>query len=574
MRPRIHHRLFVGFLGVVGLLVVLILVLVGSGLRGDLTATFEDELERELDLGAWIVASNPGASADSLARAITERVGYRVTFITLSGVVSGDSYVAPAALASVENHLGRPEVQGAIAGGVAFSQRTSATVGDPLLYAARVVDHDGEALVLRIAAPLTVVQETVDRVQGTVAITGLLAMLLALVVAYFLSRAFGRPLVVLADQATLMAKGELDRRASRNMQVAELDDLALAFNRLADELQARLSELGRERDEMGALIDCMEEGVVALTDDARLLRTNRAAVALLDMPPSPPFAPIGTVVRHSELRSLLEASVVNPVVSREVQIGDRHLLVSSRPLDLGGAVTTLLDITEIRRLEQVRRDFVANASHELKTPLTSIHGYAEALLDSEPPPEMRQTFLEAIHKNSDRLQRLVDDLLDLSRIESGGWIADAEAIDVARVVAEAWEPYAVRASEQDVEFSVDVDRSVRGDRAALVQIFRNLLENALRHSDSGGHVHVGSKDLETGWIQVSVSDDGEGIPSRSLPRIFERFFRADSSRARDFGGTGLGLSIVRHLVGAMGGSVSAESEVGRGTTIRLRLPAA
>ena len=212
------------------------------------------------------------------------------------------------------------------------------------------------------------------------------------------------------------------------MNVPELDDLSLAFNRLTDELQLGLGELGRERDEMQALIDCMAEGVVALTDDAGVLRTNRAARALLDLPDAPAGTPIGTLVRHPELRAVLEDSVTHPVSAREVEYGGLHFLVSSRLLDFGGAVTTFLDVTEVHRLERVRRDFVANASHELKTPLTSIRGFAETLLEGDPPDELRAKFLGAIRDNSLRLQRLVDDLLDLTRLESGRWEVEPHSV--------------------------------------------------------------------------------------------------------------------------------------------------
>lgn len=324
---------------------------------------------------------------------------------------------------------------------------------------------------------------------------------------------------------------------------------------------------------MQALIDCMAEGVVALTDDARLLRTNRAADALLRLPAHAPYAPVGTLVRHPDLREALEASVVRPVQAREIRVGGRHLIMSSRRLDTGGAVTTLLDVSEIRRLEQVRRDFVANASHELKTPLTTIRGFAESLLEDDPPPDLKRRFLTLIRDNTLRLQRLVDDLLDLSRLESGGWVAQRQEVGVAGIAREAWAPYADAAVDKDVEFTVDADVTVLADPSGLEQIFRNLLENALRHTDSGGHVHVSGRVADDGRTILEVADDGEGIPGRSLDRVFERFYRADVSRARDYGGTGLGLAIVRHLAGAMDAAVEAESELGRGTTIRIVFPA-
>jgi signal transduction histidine kinase len=411
----------------------------------------------------------------------------------------------------------------------------------------------------------------VDAVQRTVALTGLVTMLLALAAAYGFSRAFTRPLVALADRDGQLAQGDFTSKVPLS-RVAELQDLAVAFNRLTDELQSRLTELGRERDEMQTLIDCMAEGVVALTEDARLLRTNRAARSMLGLGAVPAFAPIGSVVRNEALRNALERSVTQEAQSGEIEIAGRHVLIASRSLDLGGAVTTMLDITELRHLEQVRRDFVANASHELKTPLTSIRGFAETLVDDDPPEKLRKQFLESIRVNTLRLQRLVDDLLDLSRLESGGWSAAKQEVEVARVVVDVWDEVASRAPNPP-RFSIDGDAVVLGDRAGLFQIFKNLLENAERHTESSGRIRVEIQPDEAAQVaRISVIDDGEGIPLKALPRVFERFYRADSSRARDVGGTGLGLAIVKHLVGSMGGEIEASSVLGKGTTITFTVP--
>ncbi|MCG6988131.1 MAG: cell wall metabolism sensor histidine kinase WalK [Gemmatimonadetes bacterium] len=575
MRVRIQHALFAGFLGVTGLLVLLIVTLVARGLRQQLIATYESELERELALAATMVQRLPEADADSLAHTITALVQYRVTLIDTTGVVVGDSYVSAARLRGVENHRHRPEVEGALAGHVSFSERQSATVGVPLLYGARMSRFRDQPVILRIAAPLATIDETVARVRNLVAVTGLLAMALSLLVAYGLAVALARPTVVMAEQARQLAGGDFSTRVPRRAWMAELAELAVAFNRLSDELRARVFDLRRDRDEMGALIDTMAEGVVALSDDARVVRANRTAHELLGLPGDlPPFAPVGTLVRQTELRELLEESVMRPVQTREVQVAERYILVSSRRLDHGGAVTTFLDVTEIRRLEQVRRDFVANASHELKTPLTAVRGFAETLLEGDPPSKLKEEFLIAIRNNTLRMQRLVDDLLDLSRLESGGWTAGHEEVSLLASAREAWSQFVDVAEERGVTFSAEGDAVAVADRQGLEQVYRNLMENSLRHTDEGGHVHVAVTCCAEGMAEVAFSDDGEGIPSRALPRIFERFYRADSARARDAGGTGLGLAIVRHLVRAMGGQVRAESELGKGTTIRFTLPAA
>lgn len=573
-RLRIHHPLFAGFVGVIGFLVAILVPFIGTGLRSELDDLYRQELERQLALAHALVETSPSADFDALAGLIAERIENRVSFIALDGTVLGDSEVAAPRLAEVESHLHRPEVQGVLGGErVSFAQRTSATLGLPLLYGAMRATLAGEPVILRIAAPLSDIERAVDSVQGRVALIGLLTLGLALAGAYALSKLFTRPLVGLADRAGQLARGDFTSKVPVG-RIAELQDLARAFNRLTEELQTRLSELSRERDEMQTLIDCMAEGVVALTEDARILRMNRAARALLHLTDVPAFAPVGSVIRSERLRTALERSVTVEAQSEEILIGGRHVLLASRTLDSGGAVTTLLDITEVRHLEQVRRDFVANASHELKTPLTSIRGFAETLVESDPPEDLRRRFLSSIQENTLRLQRLVDDLLDLSRLESGGWSAAREEVVVSEAVDEAWNMVEVPADSQR-DFVVEGDAIAIGDRAGLVQIFRNLFENAVRHTGPTGHVEVEiQSDPKAGMVEIAVADDGEGIPLKSLTRIFERFYRADTSRARDIGGTGLGLAIVKHLVGAMGGEVEAESVLGRGTTIRFTVPLA
>jgi two-component system, OmpR family, phosphate regulon sensor histidine kinase PhoR len=574
---RVHHPLFAGFLGVVGLLVLTLVLSVGLGLRRELLEIRSAELLRELGVAAEFIEAASGAPPDSLVGRLHGRVGYRVTLIDRDGVVLADSDVVPTRLPEVEIHLDRPEVVAALQGRTGVVERRSTTIGTGLLYAAGPVTYRGEPAVLRLAASLSEVQETVRTVQGAVAGAGVAALLLSLVVSYLLSRSLTRPLVVLSDRARALASGDFSRRAPRGHRIRELEELAGAFNRLADELQVRLAELGQERDEMQALVDCIAEGVIALTEDARILRVNPAAAALLQIPQGLQYAPVGAVLRHPELRDLLEESVLRPFRGREITVGDRHLLVSSRLLDQGGAVVTFLDVSEARRLDQVRRDFVANASHELKTPLTAVRGFAETLVDGDPPENLRKEFLESIRSNTLRLQQMVDDLLDLSRLESGGWVARPEGVELAALARQCWEEMAGEEGGAKgaggMSFAVTGTARARADRQGLRQIFRNLFENALRYTPAGGSVGVRIEPVGGGMVLVSVSDSGSGIPSSALPRIFERFYRVDASRARPGGGTGLGLAIVRHLVQAMGGEVGAESALGEGTTIHFSIPA-
>ena len=575
MRVRIHQALFAGFLGVTGLVVFLIALLVGFSVREELRSTFQEELRRQLNLTAAVVEAADPLRLDSVARAAALELGYRVTLIDAQGTVLTDSDVPREEVSGMDNHSDRPEVRGTEQGGTAFDTRLSSTLGEALLYGAQPSTlMDGRPVVVRIAAPLTRIDAALDRVQNGVIVTGVLATLIALVVAYLLSRALARPLVVLAERARLLAAGNLSIRVPRERRVRELENLALAFNRLGEELQERIWELAGERDEMQLLIDSLDQGVLALDPEGRLIRWNRAASELLELPPElATNTPVASLVRNPELRAFLDRSLEGSAESQEIQVGDRDLVMASHPLAVGGAVTSLLDASEIRRLERVRRDFVANASHELKTPLTSIRGFAETLLeDEDTEPEIRHRFLGAIRNNTLRLQNLVDDLLDLSRLESGGWIAAPGRVDLGQVAQGAWDALSSRLTSDRV-FAVSGEGVALADGSGMAQIFRNLFENAVRHTAPGGKITVR---LATAGdtVTIRVVDNGEGIPLQSLPRIFERFYRADSSRDRDQGGTGLGLAIVRHMIHSMGGAVGAESELGRGTVVSIHVPPA
>jgi two-component system, OmpR family, phosphate regulon sensor histidine kinase PhoR len=576
---RIHHPLFAGFLGVVVLVALLVVGLVEPGLRREMTARYQDELQRELGLASELVRTAPNANLDSLASMITASIGYRVSLILPSGLVVGDSEVAEDLLPTLQNHASRPEVVTALAGGMGFNQRESATIGIRLLYGARLSMTGDSPIVVRIAAPLDEIDRAVARSRRAVAFAGLLGGIVALFVAYLLSRALARPLVRLSAHAAALAEGDFSRRMPQAQPVSEVHGLVLAFNQLSDQLQIRLSELGHERDEMQALIDCMAEGVVALTEDGRIVRVNRAARELLELRTPMPLtqAQVATVIRQPTLLDVFNESVSCVLDAQEIEVEGRHMIVSARPLDSGGSVVTLLDVTEIRRLERVRRDFVANVSHEIKTPLTAIRGFAETLMDDEAPEDVRNRFLGLIQGNTIRLQRLVDDLLDLSRLESGGWKANCEPVNVAQIAEDAWRGCLIASSDasqpsrKEPEFRTIGDAVAWADPSALEQIFRNLLSNSLRHVGENGWIDARISPTRD-HVVVEVVDNGSGIPEADLPRVFERFYRADAARSREEGGTGLGLAIVRHLVMVMGGTVEAESGPGSGTTITFTLP--
>ena len=371
-----------------------------------------------------------------------------------------------------------------------------------------------------------------------------------------------------------LAGGDLTRRPSLSAP-GEIGDLAAAVHRLAEQLGARLTALQAEEDLMVALTESLTEGVVAVDARQQVVRINAIGRQLLRLRDPVPF-PTDHLPRDRTLREALADALrgvaTDPI---ELRLDERVVSLTARPLATdGGAVLALYDLTPVRRLEAVRRDFVANVSHELKTPLTVVGGFAETLAeDDDMPPAVRRQFATTIRDNAQRMQRIVDDLLDLSRIESGGWQPVPTTVDVSAAAAEATSAARDVAESKGIELRITPApdaRAVFADPTAVRQVLSNLVENAVRHT-SQGTVTVSTR-AEGADVWLVVRDTGVGIAGEHLPRIFERFYRADPGRAREAGGTGLGLAIVKHLVEAHGGEVRAESKLGVGTTIAARFP--
>lgn len=468
-----------------------------------------------------------------------------------------------------------PEVAQALrdARAPAFSHRVGEDGGGPYLFSAARLHWQGETAVIRFGVPTEPIAESANRAARNVALAVLGVGAAVLGALYWGLGRLARSMNAIGNLlARVGARGSPSPRVPLS-RVSELARAGSAANRLRTEVEARAVRAARERDELAALVDQVDEGLIALDADARVLRINPAAKDLLGLTAVPRLASVGSVVRDKDLRDLLEASVARPEARSEVAVDARKLDVRTKRGTKGGAVVLLVDVTAIRRLEEVRSDFVANASHELKTPLTVIRGAAETVMDEDLPPDLRKQFLRSIESNTVRLQRLVDDLLDLSRYESGGWRPVRQVVSPSETAWQAWGELEEAGAAGGVEFRVAGDGQAQGDAGAVHQVFRNLFENALRYvARDGGRVSVEVQE-EGDQLRVSVRDNGAGIPASALPRIFERFYKIDPARSRAGGGTGLGLAIVRHLVSTMGGDVSAESALGSGTTISFTLPA-
>ena len=569
---RLARRLFAGYALVITVLAILVVLLSGQRLARQLEARETEQLAHE----ARFVAAQwqPGVSAEDLAQTAGAMLGHRVTLIDPTGRVIGDSEFRDDALAHLENHAHRPEVMASHRAAIGVAKRPSPSRGDTELYVA-VSAALGTARVSVSTAQLAAI---VASARIDVLWSAVIALAAALLLTFVFARSVSRPIVELRDVARALAAGDLARRPSLSAS-GEVGDLGTAMHRMAEQLASRMRELQAEQELLSAAIESLHEGLLAVDAHRRVVRLNESARRLLRAQRPVPF-PTDLLPRDAVLREALNQALRGETAGPdEALIEGRTLSVTARPLGDGGAVLALLDLTATRRLEAVRRDFVANVSHELKTPLTVIGGFAETLVGDDVPAAQRVQFAEAIRTNAERMRRIVDDLLDLSRIESGGWRPNAVVVDVRSVAEEAFA--AARRARSDgaanVAMSVDLATGVTtafADPTALRQVLTNLVDNAVRYTPAGGKVTVFTHaDAEGNGTWVGVRDSGIGIAADHLPRIFERFYRVDPSRARDAGGTGLGLAIVRHLVEAHGGRAEVVSQPGRGTTVRVLFPA-
>jgi len=537
-----------------------------------LYSSIVEQTTHDLAGEARLVATEwrPDVDPDSLADQAGVATGHRITLIDSTGHVVGDSEFDGPALQALENHATRPEVVAARKTGRGSIRRMSPSTGEEQLYVA-VKARRGTA---RVSVTTRAVEDIFASARSGVLVAGLISFLLAGILAVLFSRSVSRPIVDLSNVARSLAAGERKRHPPLAAP-GEVGDLADAVHRLAEQLEARISALAAEQSVLSALVETLNEGVIAISPAHEVVRISETGRRLLSIDRPVPFA-VDFLPRDATLRNAIALALSGTATEpEELIMGDTTFSLTARPLVNGGAVVALFDLTPIRKLEAVRRDFVANVSHELRTPLTIIGGFAETLQDPEIPAARRAEFAKTIFSNTQRMQRIVDELLDLSRIETGHWRPRPESIRVADLAAEVFARSAASAKSKSVTLDTSIDpdaQTIVADRTALEQILINLVENALRHTGEGGRITIQTL-AEADGVSLIVSDTGSGIPPEHLPRIFERFYRADSGRSREAGGTGLGLAIVRHLVEAHGGMVRAESVVGTGTTIRIFFPA-
>lgn len=568
-RDTLARRLLVAYL--VGLSAVVAVVAVP--LDRSLERTFLDDLTDSLSSDAKAIRFALPPEDGRLQPAIqliSRELDERITIIRSDGLVLADSERDPA---SIENHASRPEVRAALEGRIGVASRQSETVGRPFRYVALPPAGDR---IIRVALPLDRVQARLGRIRTLVAVGAAIAFIVGVAAAWLTARRMTRPLHRMTQAASAIGAGDLTAHVPEEGG-AELAQLAATVNIMATRLRALIDEAREDRNTRDVVLAAMDDGVVLIGVDEDVQYANPAAARLVgriaaDGASQSEEAPLYV---PPVLRTLVEASrSTGEVRARELDLGHppRTVHAGAFPVGSDGLVLIVLrDVTEARRLDEVRRDFVAAASHELKTPVASIQATSETLeLALEEDPRAAKRFVQNLVRDAERLSRIVRDLLDLSRLETERGPIEPVRLDL--LAREETERLRERARQADLELDVDaMATTVPGSRKDLSLLISNLLDNAIRYTKPGGRVAL-RVITENGTALLSISDSGIGIPARDLPRIFERFYRVDRARSRETGGTGLGLAIVKHVAEQHGGTVEASSELGTGTTFRVTLP--
>lgn len=573
------RRLFLTYLLIAALCIVLTAALMFHSIQ----TTYRDTVEQQLTgtlrtASAWLRDAAPD-DVRSWIGDHSEAFGCRVTLIGYDGWVLADTESDPE---TMDNHKGRPEIMEALASGSGASVRYSDTLGMDMLYAALRYDDDGT--VIRAATPLAQSFRNRDLLIANLIVVLLVALLLSAVLGSRFANTISRPIRDMALLSRGMAGGDFSQRMFIR-GVREVKDLGNSFNQMADALEKTITDLENKKNQLAAILASMDSGVVAVDDQYNVILLNPAAKGFFHIEEEC----IGRYFLRICPDTRMEDVITRTIQERSMQVQEieaigetkRVLRVTGSPIlrdgHVLGAVLLIQDITELRELERVRKDFVANVTHELKTPLTSIKGFVETLqAGAIEDGETARKFLSIIDIETERLYRLINDILTLSKLEGMQIGLGIQNVRVGDVVGEVFDMLSPRTQEKRITMDyLEEPKGVRiqAVRDRMKELVLNLVDNAIKYTPAGGEVRVRVYEMAVNFV-LSVEDTGIGIEKKHLPRLFERFYRVDRGRSREMGGTGLGLSIVKHIALSMGGSVSVTSVPGQGSTFTVTLPRA
>ena len=571
--------------GAFGLLTIVALgalgLTIGAWVEKHSLGRVEEHLKMKAILIREIIRGNSLEEIQSKVLSLRQYTEARITLISEDGKVLAES--DRESTADLENHIHRPEIESAKANEVGVAFRHSSTLNQDFMYVAVKKPLQGIEY-FRVALPITEVQREVSQIRSLIASVGGLTAMIVLWLAWSLARRVAMPLSELNEGAERIAAGEMGHKVYLDRR-DEVGQLAASFNRMSERLSEQFTQIEEDRSQLRAVLGSMMEGVIAISADQQILFANERAGQLLGFPVEQAGKrKVWEVVRqHAVLERLQNNIDEGKESAASIEFtgpNGRSLLMHTARLPgepVRGTVLVFHDLTELRRLERMRQDFVANVSHELKTPLAVITACVETLRDGGMDDvEHRDKFLDSIHEQSQRLLALILDMLSLARIESKDHNLTLKPLDMAKIANACIELHQTRAAGKNQKLILEPPSGrpvyVLADEEALSEILENLIDNAVKYTPENGEIRV-SWARENGRCLIKVRDNGIGIAKQELPRIFERFYRVDKARSREMGGTGLGLSIVKHLADALGGQVSATSEIGQGSTFLVELPA-
>jgi len=508
------------------------------------------------------------AELDDFLKDFGQKIDTRITVIDREGLVLADSVEDPK---KMDNHGFRPEIMTAYSGGVGRSLRYSRTVNEDMLYVAQPLEENGEITsVLRVSL---YVKDMLSSVRKNIWLFGLFIISISLIGALFFARSLARPIQELSSASRRIAKGDFNTKVFLKKR-DEFRDLAESFNFMTEHIKTLFDELSKKKEQLNSILFSMEEGLIVLDGEDRILMTN---------------AGFKKIVESEEVEGKMYWEVIrDPVLSELIQKGKKQKRNYSDEIEFSGKyysasvtfipteeeiVITFHDITEIRRVEKIKKDFIVNVSHELRTPLTAIKGFVETI--EQDAAKKHKNYLDIIKRNTDRLINIVKDLLVQSELDEKYIKLEVENVDLQKLIANIGKIFQPECDQKglffDIQTQSEFPRTIKGDPFKLEQLFVNIIDNAVKYTEEGGiTINLTKNDRS---VFITIEDTGIGIPEQELPRIFERFYVVDKSRSRRLGGTGLGLSIVKHIAILHNGEVSVKSTAGKGTAMTVRLPA-
>lgn len=589
MLPKsLRMRMLLWFWGLLLVVIIPLYAFLTHTVKNELITHSQTQSRQLLDAGCWLFADQAffpdQASKQAWVTDLGSRLGVRLTYIQ-DGRVVADSHVQEQRLGQVEDHGDRPEILSALQGRVGMNIRHSATIGRDLIYTAKMCPMSEHPQgVLRVALPLSDLHERLETLKAR--FLGILAAILlaSIVLSYLISRGIVASIKKLIDMVSEVGRGGYDQRIFVE-RGSEFSPLAEAVNAMAAEISSHVNSMKEQKAQLEALFNGLNEGVLTVDQDGRIVSVNPAFKRFFPMVPRMEGKSIIETTLEPDLAAVVQRILKNRSEQEECLLlsrpGGRELeaRINMYQDPSGGlrCVVVVQDVSLPRRMEKIRRDFVANVSHELRTPLTSIKGYTETLLGDPPPePETARAFLKIIHKNAGHMANMVTDLLKLAKLESEAPVGPLSLIDARQPLEIALEICSTLAADKVIRFDNQVaaqEVMVYADKHQLVQVFQNIIENAIRYSPMKGKVTLASRS-QGEFVAFCVTDQGPGIPREHQERLFERFYRQDAARSENNGGTGLGLAICKHIIRNHGGRIWLESVPGEGATFCFTIKAA